>query len=325
MKIGLIDVDGHNYPNLALMKLSAWHKTQGDTVEWWWGWGQYDRVYISKVFDNTYSPDIPEPINAAEIIKGGTGYSLDDKLPDEIEHIYPDYSLYPELTKDTAYGFLTRGCPRGCHFCLVADKEGRKSVKVADLSEWWAGQKNIVLMDPNILSSPQHMELLGQLIDSKAWVDINQGMDCRLLTEQNIAAINQLKLREIHFAWDYMRESEAVLHGLKLYKRLATRKPHGAYGTVYCLVNYDTTMDENLFRIYTLRDMRYDPYVMIYDKPHAPREIRMLQRWCNNKKIFRSVPDFREYNCNIDGRGYSESALCETLQQERACDHGRAD
>ena len=299
MKVGLIDVDGHHYPNLALMKLSAWHKSQGDTVEWWWGWGQYDRVYMSKVFDETYSQDIPEPVNTTEIIKGGTGYGLDNKLPDEIEHIYPDYSLYPELTKDTAYGFLTRGCPRGCHFCIVAGKEGRRSVKVADLSEWWSGQKNIVLMDPNILACPDHMELLKQLADSKAWVDINQGLDCRLLTEQNIEAINRLKLREIHFAWDYMSESKAVLRGLELYAGLAKRKPHGQYGTVFCLTNYDTTIEENLYRIYTLRDMGYDPYVMIYDKPHAPREIRLLQRWCNNRIIFKREPDFYKYNPKI--------------------------
>ena len=296
MKIGLIDVDGHNYPNLALMKLSAWHKAQGDEVEWWWGFSEYDRVYMSKVFDETYTPDIPEPLNAKEIVKGGTGYGLDNKLPEEIEHVYPDYSLYPELTKDTAYGFLTRGCPRGCHFCIVAGKEGRKSVKVADLSEWWNGQKNIVLMDANILACSQHVELLQQLIDSKAWVDINQGMDCRLLTKQNIEAINRLKLREIHFAWDYMRESKAVLRGLELYASLATRKPHGRYATVYCLTNYDTTMEENLYRIYTLRDMGYDPYVMIYDKPHAPREVRLLQRWCNNRLIFRAEPDFNKYD-----------------------------
>lgn len=295
MKIGLIDVDGHNYPNLALMKLSAWHKAQGDTVEWWWGWGQYDRVYMSKVFDETYSQDIPEPVNTTEIIKGGTGYGLDNKLPDEIEHIYPDYSLYPELTKDTAYGFLTRGCPRGCHFCIVAGKEGRRSVKVADLSEWWSGQKNIVLMDPNILACPDHMELLKQLADSKAWVDINQGLDCRLLTEQNIEAINRLKLREIHFAWDYMSESKAVLRGLELYAGLAKRKPHGQYGTVFCLTNYDTTIEENLYRIYTLRDMGYNPYVMIYDKPHAPKDIKRLQRWCNNKFIWRSCEKFEDY------------------------------
>ena len=299
MKVGLIDVDGHHYPNLALMKLSAWHKAHGDSVEWWWGWGQYDRVYMSKVFDETYTPDIPEPVNAAEIIKGGTGYGLDNKLPDEIEHIYPDYSLYPELAKDTAYGFLTRGCPRGCHFCIVAGKEGRRSVKVADLSEWWSGQKNIVLMDPNTLACQDHMDLLEQLATSGAWVDINQGLDCRLLTEENIAAINRLKLREVHFAWDSMCESKSVIRGLELYAGLAARRPHGQFATVYCLTNFDTTMEENLYRIYTLRDMGYNPYVMIYDKPHAPKDVRLLQRWCNNRLIFKSEPDFYKYNPQI--------------------------
>jgi hypothetical protein len=295
MNIGLIDVDGHNFPNLALMKLSAWPKARGDTVEWWWGFGQYDRVYMSKVFDETYSPDVPEPLNARKIVKGGTGYGMDNRLPDEVEHIYPDYSLYPALTKDTAYGFLTRGCPRGCHFCIVAEKEGRRSVKVADLSEWWRGQKHIKLLDPNLLACREHMELLEQLISSGAWVDFTQGLDCRLLTEENIQAINWIRLKEIHFAWDYMKESAAVLRGLDLYTRRATRKPHGQFATVYCLTNYDTTMEENLYRIYTLRDMGFDPYVMIYDKPNAPKEIKRLQRWCNNRRIFKKEPDFYKY------------------------------
>lgn len=326
MKIGLIDVDGHNYPNLALMKLSAWHKAQGDTVDWWWGFDHYDRVYMSRVFDDTYSRDVPEPLNADEIIKGGTGYVLRDRegvlkinrgngweiapagtlrfgdteyaelLPEEVEHTYPDYSLYPTLTNGTAYGFLTRGCPKACHFCIVAGKEGRRSIKVADLTEWRNGQKNVVLMDPNLLACPQRMDLLGQLIDSKAWVDVNQGFDCRLLTLEVISAINRLKLKEIHFAWDYMKESEAVLRGLQLYTEHATHKPHGQFGTVYTLTNYDTTMEENLYRIYTLRDMGFDPYVMVYDKPNAPQEIRDLQSWCNNRIIFRAEPDFSKYD-----------------------------
>jgi hypothetical protein len=140
------------------------------------------------------------------------------------------------------------------------------------------------------------MDLLQQLIDSKAYVDINQGIDCRLLNEQNIAAINQLKMRDIHFAWDYMKETKAVMRGLELYAEHATRKLHGAYGMVYVLVNFDTTMEENLYRVYTLRDMGYDPYIMIYNKPKAPREIRLLQRWVNNKLIFKSVERFEDYD-----------------------------
>ena len=165
-------------------------------------------------------------------------------------------------------------------------------MKVADLDEWWSGQKNIVLMDPNLLAYRGHRSLLRQLIDSKAWVDVNQGFDCRLLNEENIELINQLKLKEIHFAWDYMKETERVLKGLLLYKKLATHRIHGMYGTVYTLVNYDTTMEENLYRIYTLRDMGYDPYVMVFDKPNAPKEIKRLQRWCNNRRIFKKEPMF---------------------------------
>lgn len=296
MKIGLIDVDGHNYPNLALMKISAYHKTQGDTVEWWWGFGHYDRVYMSKVFDETYTADMPEPLNAAEIIKGGTGYGLDNRLPDEIEHMYPDYSLYPELTKDAAYGFLSRGCPNACPFCIVSGKEGRCSRKVADSSEWWSGQKNIVLMDPNLLACPDHMELLGQLAASGAWVDINQGIDARLLAPENIAAIRRLKIKDVHFAWDLMKNSKRIVRGLNLWKRYGKKTRHGSWGTVYVLTNFNTTMAENLFRIYKLDEMGFDPYVMIYDKPNATQEIRMLQRWCNNKIIFNSCKRFEDYD-----------------------------
>lgn len=293
MKIGLIDVDGHNFPNLALMKISAWHKAQGDDVEWCFPLDHYDIVYQSKVFDETYTPDIDWTPMADKVIKGGTGYGLDNTLPYEIEHSYPDYSIYPELTKDTAYGFLTRGCPRGCKFCIVASKEGRRSYKVADLSEFWNGQKNISLLDPNILACREHPDLLRQLIDSKACVDFNQGLDIRLTNEENIALINEIKVKKIHFAWDNAQDD--LKPYFERYKALAKHKPHGKFGTVYCLTNFGSTMEENLYRIYTLRDLGYDPYVMVYDKPNAPKEIRDLQRWVNNIYIFRSCERFEDY------------------------------
>lgn len=292
-KIGLIDVDGHNFPNLSLMKLSAYHKMRGDDVEWAYPMARYDVVYQSKVFDDTYSSDIDWIPQANKIIKGGTGYGLDNKLPDEIEHIYPDYDLYPELARDTAYGYLTRGCPRHCSFCIVGDKEGLRSVKVADLSEFWNGQKYIKLLDPNLLCCRERLDLLEQLADSRAYVDFTQGLDIRAVNADVIDLINRIRLKEIHFAWDNPEQDLTTDFGY--YAGAAKHKPHGRFGTVYVLTNFGTTMEENLYRIYTLRDLGYDPYVMIYDKPNAPKEIKRLQRWCNNRVIFKACPDFESY------------------------------
>lgn len=302
-RIGLIDCDGTKFPNLSLMKLSAWHKSHGDIVEWYQPFSErYDKVYIAKVFSTT--PDYDLCINADEIIRGGTGYDIklidgrevytpSANLPYEIEHTYPDYGLYG--IKDTAYGFLTRGCPRGCEFCIVAPKEGRKSIKVADLSEFWRGQKNIILCDPNILACKDWRNLLQQVADSKANIDFNQGLDIRLMTKEKAELLNQCKLREIHFAWDRYQDKEVILRNLALYSEQGKFKPHSHNAIVYTIVNFDTTFEQDLERIYTLREMGYWAYVMIYDKAHCDKKYRDLQRWVNNRVIFAKCEKFEDY------------------------------
>ena len=305
-RVGLIDCDSRNFPNLPLMKLSAWHKQQGDSVEWYIPFTDtYDIVYVSKVFGD--SPDYSEVINAKQVVRGGTGYEFSRKegvenyeakgqnLPPEIEHIYPDYSLYPTLTKDTAFGFLTRGCPRNCPFCIVGKKEGLTSRKVADLGEFWRGQKNIVLCDPNILACKDWRNLLQQLADSKSWIDFNQGLDIRLMTEEKAKALAALKVKEIHFAWDRYGDKERVLPKLQMFADVAQLKRHGHNAIVYVLVNFDTTIEQDLERIYTLRDMGYWAYVMIYDKAHCATIYKQLQRWCNNRFIFAKCEKFEDY------------------------------
>lgn len=289
MKIGLKDVDGHNFPNLALMKISAYHKSKRDVVDWVNHFEHYDIAYKAKVFTSEYTKDDDTVIMADEIFKGGTGYDLQNKLPFEIEHQYPDYDLYN--IKDEAYGFLTRGCPRNCEFCIVGEKEGLKSYTVSNLKEFWKNQKTIKLLDPNLLASKDKYDLLQQLLDSKAWIDFTQGLDIRFMTDKTTDYINQLKIKMIHFAWDN--------YEFKTYEKLKYFRPKLDYNErklrVYVLTNFNTTMEQDLERIYKLRELKYDPYVMIYNKPKAPKKIKEMQRWVNNKFIWRVCERFEDY------------------------------
>ena len=177
-------------------------------------------------------------------------------------------------------------------FCIVSGKEGRHSVKTADLSEFWSGQREIKLMDANLLACPDHGELLVQLAESRACVDFSQGLDIRLITPDNAALLNKVRTKAVHFAWDnpdmdltpYFRRF-LELTSIKNFRK---RK-------VYVLTNYGSTHEQDLYRVNTLRAMGYDPYVMVYERPTAPAITRHLQRWVNNKRIFYTVASFADY------------------------------
>lgn len=181
-------------------------------------------------------------------------------------------------------------------FCHVAAKEGRCAVKVADVSDFWSGQKHIEVLDPNITACGEKRDLFAQYRETNATICFNQGLDIRLLNDDDIDDINHMRIKDIHFAWDNPKDD---LEGkFRNFANGFRRKSN--IGMVYCLTNYeDVSVEEHieraLYRIYCLSDMGYDPYVMVYDKPHAPKEIRHLQRWCNNKIIFKTAPKFEDY------------------------------
>lgn len=310
MRVGLIDVDAESrgrvtFPNLSLMKISAYHKSKGDHVEWYSPMfsGHMDIVYMCKVFSSEYTKDYGWAVDADKVITGGSGYAisvadgrevhdpaLDPPLPSEIEHMMPDYSLYG--IDDTAYGFLTRGCPRGCDFCHVKSMQGRKVHTVARLNEFWNGQKNIELLDPNISASRDWKMHMEDLIASGAWVSFNQGLDIGLITEEKIDDLNRLKWKRIHFAWDRPEDDYGERFAMVMGKlKRASRKTISAY----VLTNNGSTLDEDLDRIMTLRNLNIQPYVMIYRKPTAPPLTRKLQRWVNNPMLFWSNDTFERY------------------------------
>lgn len=190
-----------------------------------------------------------------------------------------------------AYGFLTRGCPRGCPFCIVSEKEGNVHT-VAEIGEFWNVQKEIILMDSNITASKECEQHFDALIKTNAWVNFEGGLDIRFLTDKGAEQLNRMKTSMIHFAWDNYEFQ--TYDKLKRFRPLLNKR--GRSLRVYVLTNYNTTHEQDLERIYKLKELDYDPFVMVYDLPKAPKVTRQLQRWCNFKAIFRTVPYFKDYN-----------------------------
>lgn len=289
MKIGLIDVDS-KIPNLALMKISAYHKAKGDVVDFYNPLLNIpEKIYASKIFDFTDDYDyFPNP---SKVEKGGSGYNLDKTLDDEIENQYPDYSLY---NCEYAMGFTTRGCVRNCDFCIVPEKEG-KIRAVNDIYDFWDGQEKLKLLDNNLTAHKRQFDrTLNQLIKENIKTDFNQGLDIRLITPEQARLLSKIRLwGQIHFAFDDPSIESQVRKGIKILKNNGV-KPYKLM--FYVLIGYDTTKEEDLHRVDVLDSLGVDPFVMPYDKSDSYQ--KDFARWVNHKAIFNSVK-WDEYKPNV--------------------------
>ena len=293
-RIGIVDVDGTKFPNLALMKISAWHKQQGDNVEFANPlFGNYDRVYQSKVF--TFTPDTNDIFNC-EVIKGGTGYDITSKLPDEIDRLQPDYSLYG--ITDTAFGFLTRGCVNRCKWCIVPVKEGkvRPYMTIDEIATRQDGTiiKNAVLMDNNVLSCDYGIEQLRRIAELGVRVDFNQGLDARQITPEIAELLASVKwIRYIRLACDTSAQIPYIIRA----KRLLTKFGYRGQIFVYTLIQ---DFDETINRLLTLRQFdEISPFAQPYRDFNNPKQIipqwqKDLARWCNMRAIYKTV-ELSEY------------------------------
>ena len=240
MIIGLHDAEkdyfkhGKIIPNLALMKISAWHKAHGDEVEWWNPLQKYDHVYSSKVFDFTPT----DPYLPPDAIRGGTGYSdipINQELPADVDAMFPDYSICPEC--DYAIGYLTRGCVRNCRWCVVPRKEGH----IRAYREWQEIVRNdtdkLVLMDNNILACEHGINQLESMIGSGYRIDLNQGMDARLVTDDVAQILSRLSwIRFIRFSCDQKSQIEPIRRMVELLRKYGVR-PYQIF--IYLLVTQD--------------------------------------------------------------------------------------
>lgn len=283
MKVGLIAVDGHNgFPNLALMRLSAWHKAKGDAVEWWNGFSHYDRVYLSKVF--TFTPDFEVVINADEIITGGTGYKDYGTLPPEVEAMPPDYSIYPAFRK--AMGFLTRGCCRTCPWCVVPQKEGNIRPAAAWEEIRRPDSREIVFLDNNVLASDFGLEQIDRMGGEPVWVDFNQGLDARLITPETARLLARLHwIRFIRMSCD-TSAMLPVVEQAAAYLRETGAAPSRFWA--YVLVQ---DVGDAHRRVQALRDMGITPFAQPYwdyDSGEPTVEQKAFARWVNQKSAFNS-------------------------------------
>lgn len=286
MKIGLYHVDGKY--NLALMKISAWHKARNDIVEWYSPLlkNSYDKIYASRIFNFSDKGYLDSSI--MEI--GGSGCDLEKKLPHEIEHIYPDYSLYH---LDFALGFITRGCIRNCPFCIVPQKEGLIH-KNADLTEFTRNQEKVILLDNNFLAYHDHLNELQILIDSKKIMDFNQGLDIRLINKKNAALLREMKTLNgnYRFAFDDPKLKTIIEKKTTILNEAGIPFSKMRF---YVLIGFNTSKKEDLMRINYIRDKGMRMFCMPYDKKDPYQ--KDFARWIN--RFFYRYESFKDYLAGV--------------------------
>lgn len=294
-KIGLIDVDGHNFPNLALMKLSSYHRMKGDNVEWHSPSSHYEIVYKAKVF--TFTKDYSFPIDADEIITGGTGYDTNSFLPDKADGIQPDYWLYHNskfYDSSLAYGFLTRGCPNKCSWCIVPKKEG-SITPYMDVEEVALGRKKLILMDNNILTSDYGLSQIEKIVRLGYRIDFNQGLDARIIASNPEIAklLSKVKwIRFIRLACDTQSSKEPLL---KAVEALRSSINNSTQFFVYVLLN---TLPDSYDRINFCRQLNLYAFAQPY-RDFTPNQIipqwqKDMARYTNLKWLYKSI-DFKEF------------------------------
>jgi len=281
VRVAIAQVDS-KWPNLALAKLASRWIGRGYEVELFNPLlsDSYDMIYASKVFKET--PD--DPYLPESAVRGGSGYSLSVVLPEEIEDMKPNWLLWPWWQKDI--GYSTRGCIRSCSFCNVREKDGPLRV-TAEFGDLWTGRRDLVLLDANITAAPMdHLRrLCADATVAKVRLDYSQGLDARLLTDEHVAIILAAPhTRNLHLAFDHPRDERHVRRAIALFQAGGFLTRH--YLTIFVLVGYDTTEEEDLHRIEVIRSLGANPFVMKYDR-HDPYQ-KQLSKWVNRKAIFRS-------------------------------------
>lgn len=289
-RVGLLQVDGKK-PNLALMQISSWLKNKGAIIELYANeFTPVDVVVASKIF--TFSPDYAYFPDNIPVIKGGSGVDLKNNLPEEVQSVCPDYNMFPcsvknrkgEKIGDYALGFTTRGCVRNCPFCVVPEKEGGIR-EVGDIYSFWRGQSHLMLLDNNLTAMPEKFtKTCLQLIKERVYVDFNQGLDIRLITKEMAELLAKVRRwKQIHFAFDDVRLESHVKRGIKLLKDAGI---HPNRLTFYVLIGFNSTMQEDMYRIELLQSLGVNPYTMPFNPKDAYQNA--LTRWTARVELRKS-------------------------------------